>query len=174
MVCSPIFHSVQKKRGPNSCVILFMGLYPTATIEQSSLWKGAVERGTIADASLSLAATLSHTACVVLRLVKQYRSTAAIEEGHKNVHNWSCLKATMTFGIGNVRVNKQLPRNQWSFHFRYPAKEGISFPKHFCTSSLVYTSSYPKTHINVSDYTDFYVFNVVEQRVECDITRLEV
>jgi hypothetical protein len=76
----------------------------------------------------------------------------------------------MVVGIGNVRVDKQVPRNQWSFHFRYPAKEGISFPQTFCTSSLVYMLSYPKYHINVSDYTDFYVFNVVER----DRTRLEV
>ena len=61
-VCNPIFHSVQKKSGPNSCVILFMGLRPTTANEQPSLWKGAVEWGTVADASLSLAATLLYTA----------------------------------------------------------------------------------------------------------------
>jgi hypothetical protein len=69
MVCSPILHSVQKKSGSNSCVILFVGLC-TQLQQSNSLryGKGLLDEEQLADASLSLAATLSHTACVVLRL----------------------------------------------------------------------------------------------------------
>jgi hypothetical protein len=161
-------------------VSFLTGLHPTTGSEQPSLWKGAVLWGTIADANLSLAATLLHCMCSAPTAGTCNGSTAAFE-GQKDVHNWSCLKATMGFRIGNVRVDKQVHRNQLSFHLLYPAEEGISFPENFCTSLLDYTSSYPKFHINVSKYTDFYVFkkeriNLVSwsRRVECDITRLEV
>jgi hypothetical protein len=89
-VCSPIFHSVHKKRGPNSCVILFMGLHPPPYSKRAAfLTERACCGGTVADASLSLAATLVHTACVMLRLLRlvTVQNTAAIEERHKDARN---------------------------------------------------------------------------------------
>jgi len=104
MVCSPILHPVQKYSGPNSCVVLFIWLHPTTTIEQTSSWKGAVEWGTIADTSKSLAAALLHSACAVLRLLRrvtvqkyccvertaQRCTQLKMSEGNNGFGDWKC------------------------------------------------------------------------------------
>ena len=62
-------------------------------------------------------------------LWQQYRSTAASEERHKDAHKWSCLKATMVFGAGNVRwINRFLENNGLFTSAILQKKKAISFP----------------------------------------------
>jgi len=158
MVGSPILHSVQKKSRPNSCVILFVWLHSSTAVERPYLRKGAAEWGTIVDASLPLAAALLHTACAVLRLVTTVRKYCRIWRTAQRCTQLKLSEGNNGFWDRKCGVDKQIPRNQWSFHFRYPAKRAISFLQNVCASLLYYTSSYPKFHISVSNYTDFYVF----------------
>jgi hypothetical protein len=151
---SPILHSVQKKSEPNSCAILCMVLHPTAAIEQTSLWKGAVEWGIIADESFSLAA-----ASVVLWLLTRWYSDSTevllhLKKGTTLCRTDFVWRHRWFSGTDSVPMETHVHRN----HFRYPAKRASVFLPNFGTSLLDCTSSYPKYSVNASKYTDCYVF----------------
>jgi len=106
MVCSPILHSVQKRMG---LICVSFCLWDCTPLQQSSSLPYG--KGLLGGQQSPMQACLSQLLSYTLHVLcsdwqRQYRSTAAFEERHKDVHNRSCLKATMVLEIENVPVDK--------------------------------------------------------------------